>query len=267
MSVARSAVTRSFMNDLPAEHELRGGNVTVEVVRVGDTVRRPARRWSSSVDALLEHLHGVGFWGAPRPLGYDAAGRQMLSFVEGYVGPDPSDLDVDRLRNVGQLIRRLHDAASTFVAPRDAVWNVAIAPDREELICHHDLAPWNLVRTATDLTFIDWDGAGPGSRLWDLAYAAHGFVPLSGDASLSDESAAERLAALVDGYGLGEADRADLVALLGPRAWSMYELLQHGHERGVQPWSRLWDEGHGALWRADAHYVEARRSLWTAALS
>jgi hypothetical protein len=39
------------------------------------------------------------------------------------------------------------------------------------------------VRTATDLTFIDWDGAGPGSRLWDLAYAAHGFVPLSDDAS------------------------------------------------------------------------------------
>jgi hypothetical protein len=48
----------------------------------------------------------------------------------------------------------------------------------------------------------------------------------------------------------------------------MYELLQRGHEHGIQPWSRLLDEGHGgALWRADAQYVEARRSLWTAALS
>src|ERR1035437_6257603 len=126
------------MNDLPAEHELRGGNVTVEVVRVGDTVRRTATRWSSSVDALLEHLHMVGFGGAPRPLGYDDAGRQRVALIDGYVGPDPSDLDVDRLRDVGQLIRRLHDATSTFVAPRDAVWNVAIAPDREELIGHHD---------------------------------------------------------------------------------------------------------------------------------
>jgi len=106
------------MNDLPAQHELRGGNVAVEVVRVSDTVRRPATRRSSSVDALLEHLHVVGFGGAPRPLGYDDAGRQTPSFVEGYVGPDPSDLDVDRLNDVDQLVRRLHDATSTFVAPR-----------------------------------------------------------------------------------------------------------------------------------------------------
>src|ERR1035437_2168765 len=139
------------MIDLAAEHELRGGNVTVEVVRVGDTVRGPATRWSSSVDALLEHFHVVGFGGAPRPLGYDDAGRQTLSFVEGYVGPDPSDLDVDRLRDVGQLIRRLHDATSTFVAPRDAVGNVAVAPDREALICPPALAPGTLVRPATDL--------------------------------------------------------------------------------------------------------------------
>jgi hypothetical protein len=47
----------------------------------------------------------------------------------------------------------------------------------------------------------------------------------------------------------------------------MYELLQRGHEHGIQPCSRLWDEGHGALWRTDAQYVEARSSLWTAALN
>ncbi|NNN09317.1 MAG: phosphotransferase [Acidimicrobiaceae bacterium] len=149
--------------------------------------------WSPSVDALLAHFQAVGFKEAPRALGYDETGRQVLSFAEGFVDPDPSDLDVSRITQVGRVIRRLHDASSTFVPPLGAIWNVAIAPDREDLICHHDLAPWNLVRTPTEMTFIDWDNSGPGSRLWDLAYAAHGFVPLSPDASISDEVAGQRL--------------------------------------------------------------------------
>jgi Ser/Thr protein kinase RdoA (MazF antagonist) len=218
------------------------------------------------VDALLEHFREVGFEGAPRALGYDESGRQVLSFVEGLVDLDPSDLDVSRLTEVGRLIRCLHDASSTFIPPADTVWNVAITPDKEDLICHHDLAPWNLVRTPTELTFIDWDNAGPGSRLWDLAYAAHGFVPLSPDASISDEVAGQRLAALVESYDLDAKERGLLVDMLGPRIRSMYELLRSGHETGTQPWNRLWNEGHGTVWLADTAHVDERRSIWASAL-
>ena len=161
------------------EEALLGGNSSRDVVRVGATIRRPAMPWSASVDALLLHLQKVGFEGAPRPLGYDEAGRQVLSFVEGFIDPDPSDLDESRIAELGRMIRRFHDASATFVPSSDAIWNVVITPPEEDLICHNDLAPWNLIRTSTQLTFIDWDGAGPGSRLWDLAYAAHGLVPLS----------------------------------------------------------------------------------------
>jgi hypothetical protein len=254
------------VSQVPGEEVPLEGNVTVGVVRSGDTVRRPAMPWSASVDALLVHFQAVGFEGAPRALGYDETGRQVLSFVEGVVDPDPSDLDLSRLAEVGRMIRRLHDASSTFIPPTDAIWNVAIAPDREDLVCHHDLAPWNLVRTPTQMTFIDWDGAGPGSRLWDVAYAAHGFVPLSPSARISDEVAGRRLAALVDGYGLGHEERALLVDMLGPRIRSMYELLTTGHETGTAPWNRLWDEGHGTVWRADAEYVDHQRSTWLTAL-
>ncbi len=255
------------MKEGPHEEPLLGGNVSTGVVRIGNTVRRPAMPWSASVDALLLHLEVAGFEGAPRAMGYDEVARQVLSFVDGYVDPNPSDLDLSRITEVGQLIRRFHDAASAFTPPPDAVWNVAIVPDREELICHQDLAPWNLVRTPARLTFIDWDGAGPGSRLWDLAYAAHGFVPLSPSASLSDEAAAERLAGLVNGYGLERHDRSRLVNMLGPRIRSMYELLSDGRETGVEPWSRLWNEGHGRVWLADAVYVEERNRLWAEALA
>ena len=246
----------------PVEEPLRGGNVEVGLVRVGDTVRRLARPWSASVDALLLHLERVGFEGAPRALGYDDRGRQVLSFAEGRIGPDPTDLGLVRIAHVGRLIRDFHDAVESFVPPAGAVWNVAIAPDRKELITHHDLAPWNLVRSADRLVFIDWDGAGPGSRLWDLAYAAHGFVPLSAAAGQSDAVAAERLAALVDGYGLDPGQRQQLAALLAPRIRSMYDLLRHGHETGTEPWNRLWSEGHGDTWLANALYTEVRARWW-----
>lgn len=254
------------MDEHRDEIALSGGNVGTNIVRLGDSVRRPTMPWSTSVDALLHHLESAQFEGAPRAIGYDDSGRQVLTFVEGYVHSDPSDLDVGRIKDVGLLIRRLHDATSTFAPAPGAIWNVAIAPDEEDLICHHDLAPWNLVRSPTQLTFIDWDGAGPGSRPWDLAYAAHGFVPLSPSANLSNEDATERLAALVSGYELGAEHRLRLLALLGPRIRSMFELLRDGKRNGVEPWRRLWDEGHGDLWLADALYVETRMQLWAAAI-
>lgn len=248
------------------EQPLAGGNVSPGLVRVGDTVRRPAGPWSASVDALLRHLELAGFDGAPRALGYDERGRQVLSYVEGPVDASPADLDRGRLREVGVLLRRLHDAAATFVPPPGAIWNVAIPPDTEELICHHDPAPWNLVRGGRRLVLIDWDGAGPGSRMWDLAYAVNGFVPLSPDSALDDDVVAGRVASLVDGYGPGGDQRSRLVSLVPQRIWSMYDLLERGHRTGRQPWASLWEAGHGDAWRASAQFAENRMDLLSRAI-
>ena len=133
------------------------------------------------------------------------------------------------------------------------------------------------------LAFIDWDGAGPGSRLWDLAYAAHGFVPLSadpagvtsrqlgrrcatGDPVRLDVHFGARLRTLVDAYGLAEQQRHDLVNLLAVPARAMYELLSDGAATGTQPWARLWDEGHGQVWRSDTEFIERRQEAWLHAL-
>jgi hypothetical protein len=42
------------------ETPLEGGNMNGAVVRIGDTVRRPAGAWTPAVHALLNHLHTVG---------------------------------------------------------------------------------------------------------------------------------------------------------------------------------------------------------------
>ena len=72
-------------------------SATPSAVRVGDTVRRPVGPWTQSVDAVLYHLENVGFEGAPRALGYDERGRQVLSFERGNVNADPRDLGTARL--------------------------------------------------------------------------------------------------------------------------------------------------------------------------
>lgn len=38
--------------------------------------------WTPSVHALLSHLAGKDFW-SPRPLGTDAKGREVLTFLAG----------------------------------------------------------------------------------------------------------------------------------------------------------------------------------------
>ncbi|MGI9156245.1 MAG: phosphotransferase [Marmoricola sp.] len=246
------------------EEPLVGGNVSRGVVRVCDTVRKPSTKATDSVLAFLTHLDNASFDGAPRAMGRDELDRMTLEYVPGPLAHDLPLLDIPGLRRVGALIRRLHDLSEAFVPPRRACWEVVIPPDEELLICHHDLAPWNLVLGRDRWVFIDWDNAGPGSRLWDLAYAAHGFVGMApGNDASSD---ADRLAALVDGYGLAEDDRERLVQLLPRRIRSMFDLLVSGHITGTQPWSRLYAEGHADHWGPTAEYAKASSDRFRDAL-
>jgi hypothetical protein len=71
---------------------------------------------------------------------------------------------------------------------------------------------------------------------------------------------------MADGYALDGDQRAELCALLGPRIWSMYRLLKDGHRYSIEPWGRLWSEGHGAAWRADGEYVQKHHPTLLAAV-
>ena len=249
----------------PDEEPLTGGNVSVGVVRVGGTVRKPASPASPAVEALLRHLEAVGFDGAPRALGYDSRGRQVLEYVDGPIAHTLGLLSPAGLRRVGALIRDLHQACASFEPPAEARWEVLLPADREELICHHDLAPWNLVLAEDRWVFIDWDGLGPGTRLWDLGYAAHGFVGLA--AGNDPHRDAPRLAALAAGYGLTAEERVGFPEQVEGHTRAMYQLLCDGAATGQQPWARLHAEGHADHWGPAADYIGSNRELWRAALA
>ena len=248
----------------PDEHMLTGGNVSDAVTRIGLTVRKPAGPHTTSVHGLLSHLHAAGFTGSPRSLGVDKRGRHVLDYVPGQMADTMPPLDHGDLYRLGQLIRDLHDKSEDFSVPAGAHWNVAIRADRGDLICHHDLAPWNLVRDAGRWVFIDWDGAGPGSRLWDLAYAAKGFVPFVAEGDPAADG--PRLRVLADGYGLDAAQRRELPPLIGAHTRGMFDLLRRSSLTGAQPWARLYGEGHGDHWEAAAGYIERHGGIWARAL-
>jgi Ser/Thr protein kinase RdoA (MazF antagonist) len=164
------------------------------------------------------------------------------------------------------MLRDYHRAVADFRPPMDAVWNYAILPDDPfgaEIICHGDPAPWNLVESPRGWVLIDWDGAGPGTALWDLAYAAHTTVPL--EPGREPAGAAAGLRAIADGYDLDEAGRLRLADLLGRRARAMYDMLRRGAAQGRQPWARIWTSD-GPYWRAAAEHLEAGTAAWAAAL-
>ena len=247
-----------------AEHVLEGGNVAETVVRVGSTVRKPATVATPAVEALLDHFADVGFSGAPRSLGRDEQGRHILEYIPGEMAHALPPLTASEMHRLGGLVRELHDSTEGFRPPPASHRWVVIAPDREDLICHHDLAPWNLVRDGDRWVFIDWDGAGPGSRLWDLAYAASTFVPFraGGDPVMDGP----RLRALADGYGLDEHQRTAFPVLVGKHTRGMFDLLRSASLTGEQPWARLYAEGHGEHWGPAADYIEAHLQCWTSAL-
>jgi Phosphotransferase enzyme family len=168
---------------LEKEIPLSGGNIT-GVVRIGQTVRRPIGPWSASVHGLLQYLETQGFEGAPRFLGVDQQGREILSFIEGEIGTYPLQSYMwsdENVREVARFLRRYHDATVGYSVPNGATWQFAYPDDRQhQVICHNDVAPYNMVyRDKKPRALIDWDTAGPGPRIWDIAYAVYRFIPLS----------------------------------------------------------------------------------------
>lgn len=245
------------------EKELAGGNASGAVVRVGGTVRKQWTDATESVADFVTFLRGKGV-DAPEPLGRDGQGRQIIAFVPGDLAIDGGRLAADDLRRVGSMIRDIHDASEVYVPPSDAAWRTAIPAPAAELVCHNDLAPWNLV-IGERWVFIDWDAAAPSTRLWDLAYAAQAFT-LS-DSGREPALAAGDLAALVDGYGADERMRGELPGAMAERTAAMLALLEGAASTGEEPWASMHADGHGAHWARAVDYVREHQGVWARALS
>jgi hypothetical protein len=225
------------------EQRPEGGRQTAGVVRMRDTVRRPPHRNSGFVRAVLRHLEAVGFMGAPRVLGVDEAGREVLSFIEGEVHvaapgePEPWLSDA-QLGSAARLIRGFHDAtAGSELA------------DGKEVVCHGDLGPHNTVFVGDEAVgLVDWDeGVAPGARLVDLAHAVWCFVDV-GESGGPVQEQGRRIRLMCEAYGWDDPGAiVDEIAALLRRARDRH--ASAGRRRAVAIFEEL------MRWMAD--YGEA----------
>ena len=252
---------------------LAGGNVNTQVVRIGQTVRRNLTKASATVHQLLLHLAAKGFAGSPRFLGIDEKNREVTTFIEGATGIPPTVWQHDAtLIAAARLLRAYHDATVDFAPPGDAAW-AYVYPDatKHEVICHNDFAPYNFVyQTETTIAVIDFDLAGPGPRLRDIAYALYWLTPLSfhsndqiAFAAADLQAGSRRLKLFCTTYGLTlTIDRIiDLLEMIDEVLAFMGDEQKMCAIVGTTVAAKLKQEGHLAHWQRERTSFQAHRGI------
>jgi Ser/Thr protein kinase RdoA (MazF antagonist) len=240
----------------PEELPLPGGRLTAGVVRIGNTVRRPAKPSSGFVARLLAQLEAQGCPWAPRYLGRDELDRDALSYLPGHTPPKWTRFADGQLRAAVLIVKQLHDATRGSLLASTGV------------VCHNDPGPNNFVFSDEGpVAIIDFDLAEPGQELEDLGYMAWSWCLSSKPERGPIAAQVRQVRVLADAYGLNASDRELLPEwiverqLRNARFWSerladpVLVPTSPAKMREVIEWSKR-----------EAHYTQAHRSELLAAL-
>lgn len=239
------------------EYPLPGGAVS-GAVRIGDTVRRRPGLRAGFVHELLGFFQRAGWLGAPRFLGFDPQGREVLSFMEGHVAWRARVAGEASVVRVAELVREFHDLTAGSPLAGD-----------QEVVCHNDLSPKNTVyRGSGDggaslrpAAFIDWDLAAPGRRIHDVAHVCWQYLGLGPGAEA--EAARRGIQLICDAYRLDDVGRLDgrgevidVIMWWQDRCWRGIEA---GADAGDPAMVRLRDQGVARDVRAAWDWVRRHR--------
>lgn len=266
-----SGILGDMVNEVEnvAEEPLSGGIAAGRVTKVGDTVRRPSGPGTPTLQALLRHLRGKGF-PCPEPLGLDASGREILSFLPGRASNwpwPPILLQPEGARRIGAMLARYHAAVVDF-APSSAVWTHGPQEiGADEIVLHGDFGPHNLIWNDDELTgVIDFELARPGAPMEDAGFAVIRAAQLRPDDMTrgpgfeTPPDRVRRLDAFAEGFG---APRSELVvAALGAQRAEIDRIERLG-AAGLEPWAAFHGKGLADVARAELVWIEAN-AAWLA---
>jgi hypothetical protein len=233
------------------EEPLTGGAIN-SVTRRGDVVYRSGGPWVPAIHAVLDHLHRQGFAYAPRALGVDEQGREMISFLPGepMLRPWRPVMFTDHaLVQLATMLRELHAATVDLELPPETEWRTGPAGKiRGQVIRHGDLGPWNTLWQGDRLTgLIDWDFAEPGDAITDLAQMALYIVPLRGEDHWQEcgfpqrPNFARRIDVLCRAYG--EFTPGAVVREIERLQTAEMHRMEDFAAKGLYPWTMFRDNG------------------------
>ena len=259
------------------EEILTGGNIN-KVVKVGETVRRDSKP-NPYINELLKYLEKASCPFVPRYLGVDEKGREIFSYLAGVV-PGNDFPEVESyiwsdlvLVELAKLLRSFHDATEGFTTTENSL-NEFPDSSLHEVVCHNDAALYNVVfRDKLPVGIIDFDMAGPGPRLWDIAYTLYTSVPLAGfSTSGKDYCVVEynkvehatmrekRIKLFFDSYGM--VVPTNLKEWVISRISFMCTTLSDRAASGDPAFIKLVHEGHLAHYEKEISFLEKHFDDW-----
>ncbi|WP_027953916.1 phosphotransferase [Halobacillus kuroshimensis] len=258
------------MTEQQGEERLTGGNVT-SVYRSGDTVRRERKSGSARIQQLLNHLEEKGYSYAPKFLGMDEQGREVLSYIWGEAGNYPLKkymLSDNVLADIANMLRHYHETVSDF--PFSDEWeSLDGTPDQREVVCHNDFAVYNIIfNDEKPVGIIDFDVAAPGPKIWDVAYTLYTCVPLSrfsyteaGKMIADDERIKQRIELFFNAYHLEKLDK-DLMKLVVLRLQALCETMTRKASEGDRAFQGMIKEGHLDHYQKDIAFIQTYGHAW-----
>jgi hypothetical protein len=152
------------------------------------------------VHEFLRYLAAAGLRGVPEVHGLDGD-REVLTYVSGRSVPVDKEIVLDNvLVEAVAWLRDFHDIADGFRPEGSRTWRGGEAElEDDAIICHNDPGTYNwVIEGGHFVAMIDWDMAGPGQRLDDLAFLVWTALPL--DRECDDDDFVRRLGLVVDAY-------------------------------------------------------------------
>lgn len=205
-------------------------------------VTRPSSAATPTVQAFLRFLRRQDVDCVPEPLTCEAD-TETLQYIPGESGGrawyhQHSD---EGLASAARLLRRIHDASRAWSPPAGATWGAPPVPAEDLVYCHGDPGPWNFIwRDNQAVGLVDWDYLHPGSRLDDVAYALHWFVPMRSDEYALDwhhfpevPDRRHRIEVFLRAYG--DLPNFDVVEAVAGRMAATRDLVRELAEGGQEP--------------------------------